>query len=275
MSTRRKRLLVPIFIVAALSVAGLVFVSARNITRSKTPDKLIAARPTQSRDKSSRRRNLSVQQEAVRMSRRLGQRFSSDNRERSIMSGTVRIGSEQRVMQATRTPADDGERVEVVLSGGLGLLTWDASNGALSVNGQAKETDRQLIERLVFDSPDQFVLAQLRGASYYTVARGVRPENVGGSDDYAGPLWDLVRVSELEHQGQNKPQSASRLYYINNQTGMIDKVLSQEDGEVIVAEISGWTNQGAEKVPTRITWKRNDQTVMEFLVSNVVYQRLP
>ena len=48
------------------------------------------------------------------------------------------------------------------------------------------------------DPPDQFVLAQLRGSSYYTVARNVRP--AGATDGYAGPLWNVVRIDEGNDQ---------------------------------------------------------------------------
>lgn len=97
--------------------------------------------------------------------------------------------------------------------------------------------------------PKRFVLAQLRGASYYTEARNVRPEEAGGSDSYTGPVWDLVRVGEPKRGAQAKPQSPWRLYYINTSTGLIDKIVSEEQGETITAEISGWTNQNGELAP--------------------------
>jgi len=50
---------------------------------------------------------------------------------------------------------------------------------------------------------------------------------------------------------------------------LIDKVLSQEQGETITAEFSGWTNQGGEQFPARVVWKRNNQAVMEFNLNNV------
>jgi hypothetical protein len=76
--------------------------------------------------------------------------------------------------------------------------------------------DRQLLERVVFDSADQFVLAQLRGASYYTIARNVRPDEVGES--YDGPVWTVVRINDPDRDEQRKPESSWRLYYINTAT---------------------------------------------------------
>jgi hypothetical protein len=135
-----------------------------------------------SRSKNTQR-NLSLQPEAFNMGRRLGQRFSPDRRERSILAGTLTIGSEQRSVQTARTQTDDGEQVEITIAGSPDLLTWEARQGALSSSRRATGSDRELIERLVLDSPDQFVLAQLRGASYYTTAYNVRPADAG--DNYA------------------------------------------------------------------------------------------
>jgi hypothetical protein len=157
----------------------------------------------------------------------------------------------------------------ITLNGGGPSLTWSGLNGALS-NGSAATGDlRSLIERLALDSPDQFVLAQTRGASYYTVARMARPPEAGNSLDYKGPVWDVVRIGEPASITQNKPQSLWRLYYINSATGLIDKIISQEQGETITTEVSGWGDQGGEQAPTRLAWFRNKQKVMELTVNNV------
>jgi hypothetical protein len=93
---------------------------------------------------------------------------------------------------------------------------------------------------------------QLRGASYYTVARSVRPADA--PDGYDGPLWTIVRVW--------------RLYYINTATGLIDRIESEVEGQLIVAEISSWTEQDGEKLPAQIVWTRNGQTLMQYSLTN-------
>lgn len=90
----------------------------------------------------------------------------------------------------------------------------------------------------------------------------------GGADNYTGPTWDLVRVAEPINLSQNRPQSLWRLYFINSSTGLIDKVVSQEQGETITAEISGWVTQAGEAIPTRVVWKRNNQTAMDLTITN-------
>lgn len=224
----------------------------------------------------ARRPNLTLRPEAFNLSRRLGLRFHSSGRELSVMVGRLTVGSEQRNVRMLRLRTEEGERVEVQLTGGGQVsLNWSAEEGVTVAGNPVSGEQRALVERLVLDSPEQFVLAQLRGASYYTVARQVRPAEAGGADDYTGPLWDLVRVTEPARGGQHRPQSRWRLYYINTSTGLIDKVVSQEQAETLTAEVTEWVTQGDESVPRRIVWKRNNQTMMELAFSNVIHQPRP
>jgi len=128
-----------------------------------------------------------------------------------------------------------------------------------------------IIKRLALDSADQFVLAQLRGASYRTVAINVIPSSAAGSDDYSGPTWDVVRIGEPDTSGPDSPLSNSRSFHINTSTGLIDRCFSQEGSETIVAEMTGWVDRFGENVPTRITWSRDGQPVMELNLNGVAH----
>jgi hypothetical protein len=210
-------------------------------------------------------RNLSLQPEAFNLGRRLGKRFSPGKREQSSVVGTLTIGSEQRTVRTIRKQTDDGEQVEIKIDGSPGSLTWDAGQGALSSGARASGSDRDMIERLVLDSPDQFVLAQLRGASYYTIARNVRPAEA--VDGYRGSLWNIVRVDDPERDESKQPQSRWRLYYVNVTTGLIDRIESEVQGRRILAEIS-WTDANGEKLPAQITWTHQGQTMMQYSLTN-------
>lgn len=175
------------------------------------------------------------------------------------------MGSERQVVRIIRRQMDDSEQVEINLAGSRSPLTWEAGQGAKEA-GESAGSERDLIERLVLDSPDQFVLAQLRGASYQTIGRNVRPEEAG--DDYSGPLWNIVRVNDPQHDEQKRARSPWRLYYINTRTGLIDRIVSEVGGERIEAMLSGWKEVNGEKVPGEITWSRQGQTIMQFRLSN-------
>jgi hypothetical protein len=214
----------------------------------------------------SRKRNLLLQPEAFKLARKLGSRFLADETKTSVVSGTLTIGADERTMQLARKQTEDGESVEIQITGWPTPLTWDSKQGGVASGRSATGSDRVLIERLVFDSPDQFVLMQFRGASYYKVARAVRP--IGATDDYNGPLWTIVRVDDPEQDEAKRPGSRWRLYYLNTTTGLIDRIESEIEGKRIVAEISSWTEQNGEKVPARIVWMRDGQTLMQYRLTN-------
>jgi hypothetical protein len=214
-------------------------------------------------------RNLSLQPEAFKLSRRLGNRFASSRQTSSTLAGTLITGTLQRDVNVLRRQTSTGEEVGIGVAGAA--LTWSDVEGPRASGANVNEGQRVLIERLVLDSPDHFVLAQLRGASYYTVARNVRAD-LGGSDNYDGPLWDVVRVEEPHTEATRRPLSNSRLYYINIQTGLIDKIVSEVRGEKIAANVLQWVDQGGEKIPSHIVWKRGEETVQEFRLTSFAIQ---
>ena len=178
---------------------------------------------------------------------------------------TLTIGAERRVVRTVRKQTDDGEEVEVDIAGSPTSFTWDTKQGALLAGARATGSDRDLIERLVLDSPDQFVLAQLRGASYYTVASNVRPSGAG--DSYHGPLWNIVRVDDPERDETKRPQSRWRLYFVNVATGLIDRIESEAQGQRISAAIT-WADVNGEKVSAQITWTHQSQTLMQYSLTD-------
>jgi hypothetical protein len=214
---------------------------------------------------SARIRNLALQPEAFVMSRALGSRFDGNKREKSMLAGTLTIGADKRMVQIVRTQTDDGEQVEINLAGS-GPLTWDQDEGSLSAGRRASDSERELIERLVLDSPDQFVLAQLRAASYRTIAVNVRPDKAG--DNYRGPLWNIVRVDDPQTDPSKAPQSRWRLFYVNVATGLIDKIESEFQSQRITTQIDSWADSNGEKIPTEITWARQGQVLMHYSLNN-------
>jgi hypothetical protein len=188
----------------------------------------------------------------------------------SILAGTLTTATVQQNLTITRRQTASGEDIQVAISGEPATLGWSDADDSKTSGSTLSEAQQTLLERLALDNPDQFVLAQLRGASYYTVAHNVRAD-AGGSDNYDGPLWDVVRVDEPQVESTRR-LSNSRLYYINVQTGLIDKIVSELKGETIEANIVQWSEQGGEKLPSHIVWKRGNETVQEFRLISVSLQ---
>jgi hypothetical protein len=210
---------------------------------------------------------LSLQPEANKMRRRLGQRFVVKGHEVSVLTGTLVRGNETRPIVIRREQREDGERLTIIL-GGSPNLSWDQADGPSAPGRTLDEDTRFLIDRLALDGPDQFILAQLRGAGYYVIARDVMPEEASGNENYNGPVWDVVRVGESDSAVHVKAHSPWHLYYINSSSGLIDRVITTDQGAPVIAELSAWVSVGGEIIPTHITWSRNQQVVMELNVIN-------
>ena len=185
-------------VLCSASIALLCFVTSvilvsRASTKSSPP---LSENQTQTRSP-KRLRNLRLQPEAAAMNRRLGNRFRSESAS-SVLAGNLTVGSNQQPITIVRKQTDSGETVELFLTDRN--FSWSEAEGVRETKDSATEAERLLVERLVFDSPDQFVLAQLRGAGYQTIVRNLRPVDAG--DDYAGPLWTMVRVDDLPQNRQ-------------------------------------------------------------------------
>jgi hypothetical protein len=190
-------------------------------------------------------------------------------REASLLVGTLVVDGERMPIRMLRRQNDDGEDLSISLNSEQALLTWDDKLGPRSRGAKAGGLEQLIIERLALDSPEQFVYAQVRGVSYDTLARDVRPESAGGADGYSGQLWNLVRLEEPTDESREKPISRWRVYHINTKTGLIDQITSQEDGQTIIAELTDWTVSDGESAPTRIIWKRDGKTIMDLTLTSI------
>lgn len=268
MTTREKKLFRPAVVLLMSAAIVLTIVSVRAgtavfdwvkpTTSSMSPS---ASSPPSdiAKTRGEGRSRLAGQPAAFKLAMKLGKRFRGSGRVETILLGTLRTDAGEQRVRIMRRQTDDGERVEIALDNGPASLTWSATEGAQTSGSPASKSDSQLIERLVLDSPDQFILAQLRGAAYQTINRNVRPASAGS--DYSGPVWNIIEVKEPAAGADAK--SAWRLYWINSSTGMIDKIVSREDGADVIATLSGWMEQRGESLPSRITWTRGNETLMQ------------
>jgi len=251
-----------LLIVPSIAVAVLV----QFLTPSR-PNTLAIAQAPQTR--ATQRRNLFLQPEAAAMAQRIGRRFATDRNERSTIEAVVTISGVPQALTIVRQQTSSGERVEIRKAALSGTLSWEKDEGARVSGSPAADGERKLIERVVFDSVDQFILAQLRGASYRIIASNVRPTDAG--DDYSGPTWTIIRINDPQPDATKRGESSWRLYYLNSSTGLIDRIESEVQRQLITAEIVEWSQIGEEKVPREIVWNRDGQRLMQYTLTNFTF----
>lgn len=265
-----RKIIITIVVSAAVGMTLLVAYAKTSATRSRSL--ALASQTLQGSaaniENGPGEMDLASQPEALKLSRRIGgNRFKARSASALDVSGVITTGTAQQNIQITRQKTATGERVKLLTPDSSVALEWEASAGLSDASKTASAEQGAEFERLIFDSVDQFILAQLRGASYYVVARNVRPDNA--PDNYAGPLWDVVRIEDAAVDEQKGSQPKWRLYYLNQTTGLIDKVVSESQGRRIEASFSDWKKQGDELSPSTISWTSNGQTLMTFTVNNV------
>ena len=239
------------------------------ITRASNSPSSHTSHVSPPRPVNKNRRNLSLQPEAARVARLLGKRFKFTSLSVTAFSGQLSTAEGQQAMTLTRRQTQTGETAELNLANRT--LTWSAEEGAKANTNTPNGIEQLLLERLILDSPDNFVLAQLRGASYFTIARNVRPTDA--TDGYSGPLWNLVRVDEPQVDESRKALSSWRIYCINVETGLPDRVEYQLNGKEIRAEFLEWTEQQGEKTPSRVRWSVDGQPLMEYRATSIFHNQ--
>lgn len=258
----RRSITLVLFVASVAVAAGRL--SAFLSTRAASTSASRSTSPLAQSRNSRAARNIFQQAEALHVSRRLGKRFDPSSRAITTSVADLTLGRVHYALTLVRRQTEIGEDVELQL--GDRDLTWNGRQGTAAVSGVPTDTERLLMERLVLDSPDQFVLAQLRGASYSVVTRNMRPPDA--SDGYTGPLWNLVRVDEPQIEENRRPRGTWRIYYINTQSGLPDRVEYQLNGQVIRAEFMEWTEVNGEKVPSKTRWLSDGQPIMEYRFTN-------
>jgi hypothetical protein len=262
------RIFVPALLCLALSIAVYI-VSARPTSHSPHTQEVSSQSTTRASD-DRESGNLSVQPEAVKLSRRVrGGRFDATKPRSVVMYGVLTTANDKRNVQITRYQTGAGEHVEVSVADAKATLSWDSASGAHSSAATLDLNDRRLLERLTLDSADQFIFAQLRGASYYTVAHNVRPD--GAPDNTSGPIWDVVRIDEPAQDDGKQPLSRWRLFYLNTATGLIDKIAYDSQGDRTEVNLADWTDQHGEKFPSTISWTSQGQTLLTFNLTTVSF----
>ena len=258
-----------LLVVVCLAVSATVFIAYARPTSHVLQTQELSSQSTTPNVDDVEAGNLSLQPEAVKLSRRVhGGRFEAKKPRSVVLHGVLATANDKRNVQIKRYQTGAGEQVEVLVAGAQATLSWDARSGAHTSAATLDINDRTLLERLTLDSADQFIFAQLRGASYYIVARNVRPDDA--PDNYSGPIWDVVRVDEpAQADDRQQPLSRWRLFYLNTATGLIDMIAYDSHGDRIEVNFADWTDQQGEKFPSSITWTSHGQTLLTFNLTAV------
>jgi hypothetical protein len=145
-----------------------------------------------------------------------------------------------------------------------GTAPWKAG-------GTPDQYDLDLLETLIFDSAERFLLTNSEGTGFRLL--GTRFRLDGGTDeDYSGPFYDIYQgIDHLDFESETRRRP--KKFYVNSDTMTLDLVKYQieRSGSTFNVEIrfSNWSNANGQLVPALITRIENGQPVFTLSITGV------
>jgi hypothetical protein len=193
----------------------------------------------------------------------LGRRLEQ-GRERLIMTGMLQRGDDASPFSLTwELPG----RVRLVEQRGIGPQRVLVSDGqSVKSNDRFDESDRRMLEFLVFDSAEHLFLAQASGKSATRIL-GSRFRQDG---DLANTPYDLVETTEeIGSHGSTRQQT--RTYYFNSDTHLLERVSYRDatTGSEMVVNLSDWRAVAGAQVAHRKELLQDNVPVLTLVLGSV------
>ena len=277
MSKDKRRILGPVLIVVLVITGALVFVAARTrngAERKASSHSMSAVNVVNSAQSPARPQADRVHRGRLGPQLRwtltaLGNRLEKPGKERLTLAGTLNRASEQPVVFAAILEFPD--RLQITTQSGTQSRTivFDGQS-VRAVGGSLTSAEEDLIESLVYDTPEHFFSAQSAGVPTRHLGNHFRTDD-GSTANYAGPFYNVFSVMDLV-KVTPETRSQSKFYCFNSETRLLEKVHYQtlRNGASVEVEtrIGGWRRIEREQVPSRIIRKENTQQVFVLTITS-------
>ena len=257
MSTQQKRIFWPIVLIVGLALGALAFASAHAGRRtmegsSRASQNSPAAANPRSEEYVNRGR-LSPQ---LRWKlKAFGDRLEKPGKERVTLAGTLMRPADVApvpVLLVLQFP--DRLRLVMQVGGQSRVITFNgyAARGQGGPPLDPREED--LIETLVYDTPEHFFGTQSQSISTRFLGEHFRPDG-GTGTEYSGPFYDVYQMTERIGQGVSA-RSQTKLFCFNSNTHLLERIsydLERNRSRTPVEiQLSGWRQVQEQQVPSRI-----------------------
>ena len=266
---KNPQVLVPVFLISLLMLAALTYAASNKLRSSNTTTKNPAAGEganLQNGNRSSYLQRSVLSPKLVWHLKALGDRLEKPGRERLSLTGTLANDSQSHAVAAVLEFPD---RLRLTMQTGAGnrVITFDGDQSKAAANS-LNTAEQDLIETLVYDTPEHFFTTQMQGLATRFLGSRFRIDD-GSASDYSGPYYDVYKVAD-----QVKTSTAQReqlkLYYFNSDTLLLERVAYEitRNGSVINVEerISNWTTEQGQQVARRIERFENGKSVFVLTV---------
>lgn len=159
---------------------------------------------------------------------------------------------------------EEGAGAQSRVIGFDGAKAW-AQDGRLSAD------DLAVIETLVFDSPDHFLLSQTQGYATRALGQRFRLDSEAVTKDTV--FYDIYQVGDqINIATASRPQP--KMFYLNSTTQLLERVHyeTERDGQTVKVEVllTGWEKSNNQQLPRLITRLENGKEVLRIAVNAAV-----
>lgn len=196
-----------------------------------------------------------------------GDRLQKSGKERLVLIGTVtRKDYPSSPCQITyELPnqvryQEQGSNAETVIFDGNRLSKGD---------GNVAKDDTDLIETLVYDSPERFLYSPLNRVPMRKLGSRFRMDG-GKGPTYSGPTYDVFQILDQVQQG-SKTKTQSKYYHVNSDSQLVERVYYQDaDNPKVKVQVflEDWTTISNNRVPRTIRRLENGLEVFRFSLSS-------
>jgi len=257
----------PLIVIASASIVGALsqpFAKKSVSTFSTTKQKNILQRPRPQGDRYVRSGSVAPQ---LRWNlRALGDRLERPGKEQETTSGILEVARAPHPALIEINTEFSNRIVMTLQAGGeRRLITFDGTQESWSA---LSEEDRDLVETLLFDGPDNFFFGQASGLT--TRFLGARFSETG--DSTAGPFYDIYAVASNPSLTPTSAQGA-KLFQFNSDSQLLEIVRyeTERNGSRVAVEVrlSDWREIAGQRVPHHIERIENGMKVMTFNMNRV------
>jgi len=199
----------------------------------------------------------------------LGDRLEKPGKERLVVTGTLDQDAQSRTYTAIMEFPD---RLNLTIQNGLETrtVTFDG-NRANALGAPLSAAERDLIETLVYDTPEHFFGGQARGTATRFLGDHFRLDD-GAQANYTGPFYDVYQTTEqIRHTVP--PRQQTKLYCFNSDTHLLERISYELERNgfrtAVEIRISGWQKMQGQQVPTRIVRLENNRPALTLTITSV------
>ena len=199
--------------------------------------------------------------------RAVGSHLIVKGNERSTLGGSITRGGTSTPIGIV-TEVSGNLRYQEQGSDGIKTLATD-TNTISAASGSLAFSDTDLVETLLNDSSDHFLVGQMTSAPTRFHGANYRMDN-GKNPNYKGPWYDLYEVADQVFEPSGKARRIKQ-YCLNSQTLLLERVrykLTRGGGQVRVEVLlTNWKQFQGQQYPTTIARTENGQPIFTVVIT--------